>query len=98
MDGGGDIFTKCYRPSTRMTVALSGSAYRTVRCGRVGDKSLLADSCYTSTLNRGSPLCCGLLGYRVRSRVAAASRISANNEYQLMKMMFQMMTVWFLRQ
>ena len=29
MDGGGDIFTKCYRPSsTLMTVALPSSAYR----------------------------------------------------------------------
>ena len=54
----------------RKTVALPGSAYRTVRWGRVGDKNLLADSCYSFTLNRGSPFRRGLLGYRVRSRVA----------------------------
>jgi hypothetical protein len=34
------------------------------------DKNLLADSCYSFTLNRGSPFRRGLLGYRVRSRVA----------------------------
>jgi hypothetical protein len=37
---------------------------------RGSDKNLLADSCYAFTFSRGSPFRYGLLGYRVRSRVA----------------------------